>query len=471
MRAKAFLLSCVLMVLAALVGVSPISAAQAQKVVQAQSQNHSAMQMHEHHMQPLTLCDQTTPCENGHPVSFARLRGGAHNPYPIGRRGNTTPTFKGPPAGMKSLPIDLFTSKNFYFDRKYWMDPRYYRCNTPRQITDIWTSGRMYVGSGKAPASAAWGDCKEDFPRDKIVSHYPYKTAKEQYDALMAAAKAKGGPTLYTRATLPDWDGYYTWDVKADHQAAWIWGQVNQIPTIMSLLTPEYQTRMVQMDYHVAVNNSPQWNASFCWPEGLMRWWSQAARGRMFQLIMTPRIVQTLAGIDDNFVRQVLIGKTPIRKVHQWYGETVGFWDGTTLVTWTSNVQGWTLSHNMFEFSDKLQVVEIWKPVYGANGKFVGLSQDSIFYDPVAFVQPLRVTYQYVRVATMAAPNYQYTYIGCVSNIRDVNGMPVQLTADDPGYVDYYGRPWAQTWEKYFEKGWKKPKDNTGLQGVLNELK
>jgi hypothetical protein len=37
--------------------------------------------------------------------------------------------------------------------------------------------------------------------------------------------------------------------------------------------------------------------------------------------------------------------------VRQWYGEMVGFGNGDTLVSWTANVQGWTVSHSMFDFN------------------------------------------------------------------------------------------------------------------------
>ena len=365
------------------------------------------------------------------------------------RIGARTPTFAGPPAGMKALPLDLFSSKNFYKDQKLWSDERYFRCNTPRQLTDIWTSHRVSFSGGNPPTSAAWGDCSMDYPRDKIVSPYPYKTAKEHYEALLAAAKAKDGPTIYNKQTTPDWDGYYERDQQADHGAEWIWGTVNQVPTILSLLTPEYQKRMVQMNYHEAVDNAPQWEASFCYPEGFLRWWAQASQGGNFQLTMSPWQVQFLSGIAANFLRQILIGKQHVQKVPQWYGETVGFWDGTTLVTWTANVQAWTLSHSMFEYSYKLEAVETWKPVSDKNGNFIGLDQEAIFYDPEAFVQPLRATYRYVRKATPDNPTRRYTYIECLSNLRNTNGRPTQLTAADPRYVDYYGRPWAQNWEKY----------------------
>ncbi len=153
---------------------------------------------------------------------------------------------------------------------------------------------------------------------------------------------------------------------------------------------------MVQTIYHEAVTNAPQWSASFCWPEGFIRWWAQPSQAGNFQLTMTPWNIQFLSGIADNFLRQVMVGKTAhVQKMPQWYGETIGFWDGTTLVTWTANIQGWQLSHGMFETSDKLETIETFKPALDASGKFIGLDHEAIFYDPDAFVAPVRATYRF----------------------------------------------------------------------------
>jgi hypothetical protein len=121
----------------------------------------------------------------------------------------------------------------------------------------------------------------------------------------------------------------------------------------------------------------------------------------------------------------------------------------------------------MFEFSGKMETVETYKAAYDAAGKYIGMDHEAVFYDPEAFVQPLHATARFVRQADN--PTRRYTYIECLSNLRNVNGRPSQLTAaSGERFIDYYGRPWAQNWEKYFEQGWEKPQAGGIPQDVLD---
>ena len=185
--------------------------------------------------------------------------------------------------------------------------------------------------------------------------------------------------------------------------------------------------------------------------------------------MVTPSLVQILAGVADNFITNIHIGRKFNMEgevprlgadVPRWYGETIGFWDGDVLITWTSNIQGWSV-HGAYEYSNKLQTIEIYSPLHDAGGKFIGLNHEAIFYDPEALVEPVRIIRKLVKLSGFDEGD-PYVFIECIPSLMPVRGTGTPVS---PGQVieyeipDLYGRPWAHFWEKYFEKGMQKPKE------------
>jgi hypothetical protein len=144
--------------------------------------------------------------------------------------------------------------------------------------------------------------------------------------------------------------------------------------------------------------------------------------------------------------------------VPRWFGESVAFWDGDTLITWTSNIVPW-ITHGVFEFSGALQAIEIFSPRLAPDGKLAGIQHEIVLYDPEAFVQPLRIIQVHIRTGDLEKVD-PFIYARCMQTIFPIDGRPKPVT---PGTTipytvpDLYGRPWAEIWEKNLEKGMKRP--------------
>ena len=391
------------------------------------------------------------------------------HPPPDVRSHGDGPEWDGrPPEGVQPLVTDLFTSRDFYLDQDLWMDPRYWRCNSPRQVTDMRSGGPgvavadARIGANP-PASARWGDCTMDWPRENIVSPYPFESAQAHYEALLADAQSRDGPTEHTYESMPKWDGVYAEHIP-DGRRIWTYVRANQVPTILSLLTPEYRERFVQQLYHEGVTAAHQWNASYCRPEGFMRQWGTGPTPN--HMVVTPDVVLLLGSTGDNVSRTVRIGREfPLGpNVPQWYGDTIGIWDGDTLIAWTSNVQAWT-QHTSWEFSYEIEAIEIFTPVHGDDGALLGLDWETVIYDPEALEEPVRILWHRTYVEGWDTSE-RLTFVECAFRYYPMEGFATQVA---PGTVIEYrvpallDRPWAQTWEQYFEQGMERPDEELDL--------
>src|SRR5688500_14128506 len=158
-------------------------------------------------------------------------------------------------------------------------------------------------------------------------------------------------------------------------------------------------------------------------------------------------MVQVSTGVARNFTQNIHVGRQFNMEdaakggvprlgaaVPRWYGETIGFWDGDALITWTSNVQGWK-SHSQFEHSNQLQSIEIYSPIR-EGGQFIGLNHETILYDAEALAEPVRIVRNLHKMNDFtddeAAP---YPFIECVQTIFSVDGVNTPLT---PGSVIEY---------------------------------
>jgi hypothetical protein len=130
-------------------------------------------------------------------------------------------------------------------------------------------------------------------------------------------------------------------------------------------------------------------------------------------------------------------------------------------------VQGW-ISHGGFEFSSRLQSIEIYTPRRDAGGTLMGVKQEVVLYDPDALVEPVRIVQYLDRLGDLNDGD-PFPIMECIPQTFPVDGHATPMS---PGQTfeytppDIFGRPWAQIWERYHEDGMERPEERPGRFGL-----
>ena len=309
-------------------------------------------------------------------------------------------------------PVTIFDTKDFHADRARWTDPAYFKNKTVNQLRGMALNIEPY-GDGGQPATARLYNTEGTAKVGAVnyASPYPFKTAREQYDAWLAEAN---GGTKHTKETIPDWSGRW-------NAGGAFGGGQSPASDIVKYLTPQYQEYFVQE--MKAYTEGRIWSAnSFCLPTGFFG----ALPAEEF--VVTPEKVWTFAsGNGANFVRWIYTdgsGVSPPESAFpKWHGESMGFWNGDTLIVYTNQIRGW--KGGISEYTDALEIVEKYRRVGDK------IEADITMYDPTVFAAPMHTTFEF-ELNKDKNPAARPTYNTCT----DTNGPAPKVYLDDNGFLN-----------------------------------
>ena len=346
--------------------------------------------------------------------------------------------------GLSSTPAvaqDIFTTENFRNDRERWTDPAYYRNNTAGQLRgQAFNFDSGGEGTGQLAGSRAYGTkgTATTGPVDEMLrSPYPYTSAWEHYQALLAAAR---GGTQHTRETLPDWSGRWDGGVGLNP------GRNRSPADIVQLLQPEYREYYVH-ELRAATEGRLWSSGTFCLPRGYF-----SALGPNYWMVMEDMVWSVGESNTGNSIRWVHIDAEHVPEEWQftkWHGESIGFWDGDMLVVHTNQIKGW--EGGISEFSDQLETVETYQRV----GDVIQATITA--YDLEVFVRPLHSTGN-----LELDPETKITLNRPLLNsCTDTNGPSIKVHMDErglnnerlPGDEYYWDAADLRPWVTYMEEG------------------
>jgi hypothetical protein len=293
------------------------------------------------------------------------------------------------------------------------------------------------TGPGSATAQvkpAPWAQLQPDLP---------FKTSQEQFDAYKAQAH---GGTHFTIDKAPDWRGLWTRDAGGPYFFNFdpAGGPDTTMPDgygrVTAALTPVGKAALDKRQNDVRHGIEFDY-LSLCLPAGYPRIMTEPF---LREWIVTPEETWMITE-QQSEVRRIYTdgrGHPPEDEAYPLFeGDSIGFWDGDTLVVHTNHVKTGYYQRGQPNYSLETSTVE----------RIRKISPDVIedrmtVYDPVNLAKPWNVLQHYTRVIDPPIPELRINMWSCEENN---NVVP---TADN-----------ASTFILPGEKGYKDP--NTRIEG------
>lgn len=246
-----------------------------------------------------------------------------------------------------------------------------------------------------------------------------FESAEEHYNYLLDLAD---GGTQHTINSLPDWSGIWSSAVRANSLVH---------PTEMAL-TEEYAARYEEVQRQLREEGSVDYDRlTHCEPSGYPRW---IVEPYFKEFALTPAQAWLMQDF-QNETRRVFTDGRPhdIGDGHTWLGDTIGFWEGDRLVTWTLGVMPADYFRGHPENSAELQGVEVWQRIDGDDGERDRIYVQATMYDPAALTEPFNMAADYYA----AGFDYRIRYWECTTTSNAVQTAEGTTTHILPGEEDY----------------------------------
>ena len=245
------------------------------------------------------------------------------------------------------------------------------------------TNGATAASGGQSAASS--GSLVPAERDARVALGAPYKSGAELYAALKARA---GGGAPLSLDDMPDWTG--------------LWARVGpplfdpeQKPGDLTSakLKPEPLADL-QHRRELSAQGVEYDPLSNCSPPGFPRW---LAIPFLREFIVTPAQTYLFSETMNNLRRVYTDGRDhpPAADAYPlYYGDSIGFWTGKTLVIHTSQVTAGIYHRNDPQYSEQLDAVEVWNKVDPET-----VLVDVWVYDPETLLEPWYVRQTYKQVS------------------------------------------------------------------------